>query len=1251
MTGYTYLHPLISLLMYLSISASCRTEQQWPAGYTDPSGNCGRTEKMKKTTGKIMSILIACVMVLGTLSAACLPVRAEEENSAAVTAETVREAEPEAAAPEAAEAQPGETVSDAGLEDGLAHASAPEAASAQSEEAVSDSSREDGPEASAAPETAETQPEETPAADRPQKTGTGGILYPAFRAEKTVDGITVCVSAGEGIFPEGAALSVERISDGEQQAVGSAVENSRAADVTVAASYTFDIKVLDQEGNEIQPADGRSVTVSFAAAEAADRNLEASVYHVADGEAEALDTVCEGNTVKAETDGFSYYTVEFTYGTLKYSLPGNGTVALKTVLDILGLTGEVTNAESSAPELFSVDNTDGTWRIISHKSFTSKETLTVTINGIVYVIEVTDPAETYPVWFNGEQITSETCDDVLHDGGSVKYDPVTKTMTLDNPENYTPPDHIEALIVVDGITLTITGKAVFNKWAIFEDGIMLNNGADLILDNADIVFDYPEIPIESGYGNDVTIQNSHIEALGDYYYGITADNIVFKNSTVIAGGFDYGLYVYSGLEMVDGYVDSSATCITDGDAIINGGTLLGMIDAKAGDIIINGGTVWANGERTWWPNGYAYGLKAKGTIQIGEGISSVIAEGENALLAGDKIEIASTNVVDYPFTGTFVPGPPPWYTEYVTLSSGAGTEPANYVRILPYGSHKIEYDANGHGKDPVTRYVKDGETAPVPIDPKEKGYTFGGWYTEAGCINEYDFTQPVYSDVFLYAKWYADVNVTFDVRGHGYAPSQQTFPYGGTATQPKDPYAEGYTFAGWYTDPECTGEYDFSIPVTADITVYALWLAGPIVTFDVQGHGTAPEAQQIKYGDTATEPAEPSAEGYSFAGWFTDSECTSEYDFSTPLTEDITLYARWLADVAVTFDVQGHGTAPETQKIKNGDTATEPSEPSAEGYTFRGWYTDAACTAEYDFSDPVTADITLYARWLVNVNGLKLHADGTKKDGTYYILNTDVLEPVFEKDTEEAAVELGHLCTDSSCSNVITELPEKGTTYFFTVYMKDVSSYEKGIQRIMFLPEIANNIDASAEDAVIEFDGLVSSENGDAVTLLFKYTENEIIYTISKGADASWTKGTSTGVDYTINRNINDSKTYGLFESIEVDGKTVDASQYTAASGSLNASFKAAYLETLSEGVHTVTFLFKDGSVGTKLTIKPKPAVKAGSAGSSAVKSVSSGKSQSSGKTSPGTGDANHPVLWIVLLLLSLAGVVGLIVYRRRHNS
>ena len=151
-----------------------------------------------------------------------------------------------------------------------------------------------------------------------------------------------------------------------------------------------------------------------------------------------------------------------------------------------------------------------------------------------------------------------------------------------------------------------------------------------------------------------------------------------------------------------------------------------------------------------------------------------------------------------------------------------------------------------------------------------------------------------------------------------------------------------------------------------------------------------------------------------------------------------------------------------------------------------------------------------------------------------------------------------------------------------------------------------------------------------------------------------------------VNRNINDDKTYGLFESIEVDGKILDPSQYTAASGSLSASLKAAYLETLSEGDHTVTFHFKDGSVGTKLTIKPKPSVKAtGSAGSAktsvksgssgsaktSVKSGSSGSAKSTGKTSPRTGDPSNPMLWIVLLILSIAGVVGLAVWRRRHKA
>ena len=70
----------------------------------------------------------------------------------------------------------------------------------------------------------------------------------------------------------------------------------------------------------------------------------------------------------------------------------------------------------------------------------------------------------------------------------------------------------------------------------------------------------------------------------------------------------------------------------------------------------------------------------------------------------------------------------------------------------------------------------------------------------------------------------------------------------------------------------------------------------------------------------------------------------------------------------VTFDANGKDAAiPDSQRVKEGKTATEPStKPQCKGYTFGGWYTDEACTQAYDFSTPVTADLTLFAKWTKN---------------------------------------------------------------------------------------------------------------------------------------------------------------------------------------------------------------------------------------------------------------------------------------------
>ena len=131
---------------------------------------------------------------------------------------------------------------------------------------------------------------------------------PTFDATATVDGVKVTVKAGEGIFPEGSVLEVSNVSKAEEKKVLDAVDNERSENTNVASSYTFDIKVLDKDGNEVQPADGEKVEVLFEADEVANKNLDTTVYHLKEEDklvAEKLDAEEEGNTVSAETDGES----------------------------------------------------------------------------------------------------------------------------------------------------------------------------------------------------------------------------------------------------------------------------------------------------------------------------------------------------------------------------------------------------------------------------------------------------------------------------------------------------------------------------------------------------------------------------------------------------------------------------------------------------------------------------------------------------------------------------------------------------------------------------------------------------------------------------------------------------------------------------------------------------------------------------------------------------------------------------------
>lgn len=224
-------------------------------------------------------------------------------------------------------------------------------------------------------------------------------------------------------------------------------------------------------------------------------------------------------------------------------------------------------------------------------------------------------------------------------------------------------------------------------------------------------------------------------------------------------------------------------------------------------------------------------------------------------------------------------------------------------------------------------------------------------------------------------------NVMFNSNG-GSIVSNQTIESGKNAEKPLNPTKEStgsiiYIFDNWYSDNLLTTVFDFSTPVTKDMTLYAKWIEKVItytVTFNSNG-GDIIQEQIIEKGNTVTEPTHPSkkstsTEQYTFLGWYSDEALTSIFDFSDEINSDITLYAKWSVSIitySVVFNSNG-GTEIESQTITSGSYAKIPGKPIryatlTSAYKFAGWYMDTNFQKEFNFFTKVTEDIILYAKW------------------------------------------------------------------------------------------------------------------------------------------------------------------------------------------------------------------------------------------------------------------------------------------------
>lgn len=296
------------------------------------------------------------------------------------------------------------------------------------------------------------------------------------------------------------------------------------------------------------------------------------------------------------------------------------------------------------------------------------------------------------------------------------------------------------------------------------------------------------------------------------------------------------------------------------------------------------------------------------------------------------------------------------------------------VYTHPVNVAGITFDTQGGSSVPA-QAVAIGGTASVPETPTRDGYVFSKWTTDVAGEHEYDFATTVSATITLYAQWTEAKTVTFDVQGGSEIAAQQV-QTGKLAVRPENPERVGYAFAGWYTSADTSGsEYDFTAAVNDDVTLYAKWTPNMYaVTFDSQG-GSAVDAQQVAYGGYATQPATPTRDGYTFVGWTTDAAGTTPYGFGMPVTGDITLYAKW-DDAGATYhtvtihlndgdDYSSDLPQDMTLFVKEGEKLTIPdSAPSRGGYRFAGLTSDEQRKTDYDAGTAVTADMTLYAKWV-----------------------------------------------------------------------------------------------------------------------------------------------------------------------------------------------------------------------------------------------------------------------------------------------
>ena len=334
-------------------------------------------------------------------------------------------------------------------------------------------------------------------------------------------------------------------------------------------------------------------------------------------------------------------------------------------------------------------------------------------------------------------------------------------------------------------------------------------------------------------------------------------------------------------------------------------------------------------------------------------------------------------------------------------------------------THTVTFNSNG-GTEIAPKEVVSGVKIKAPSTPTKDKYLFRGWYEDATFSTKFDFyNTPITSDMTLYAKWEAanSINeirlagdfqygtvpvgtlpsfnprtttdsITIDKTNSGWMKRTSTTSlWGGFAGNTPVAYNDGKTYYGYSFAVNTNDGYQLASDLKViyngdDVTTTAnvsRWAWGAYVTVDLgkaigtpvvytitfnSNDGTSVAPQNVNAGEKLTEPTPaPTREGFTFDGWYEDSTFSTKFNFDTPITDNMTLYAKWTENkYTLTFDANGgSGTMTPVTDLTGEYTlpANEFTAPS--GKQFKGWSltTDGAIVTKVD----MTENRTVYAIW------------------------------------------------------------------------------------------------------------------------------------------------------------------------------------------------------------------------------------------------------------------------------------------------